>query len=273
VPLVMARLKGPKKILRLGGDFFWERYTDQGGMKSLRDWYSSTHYSLLTTHWLMQRLLRAFDHVAFSTRFQEGICEKHCRALPLHSVIENALPEGSKTTHHRHEPFRLLFMGRFVGFKNLPALLEAVSALDGVTLTLVGDGPMKIALQRQPVGALHATPLREKVVFLSPAHGDEKQCIFSDHDLLVLPSITEISPNVALEARAVGLPVLLTKETGLSERLREGMVVRDLSLPGKIADAIREVMQNYERVAEDAAQDPPGRGWGEVVEEWLSLMS
>ena len=41
VPLWLAGLKKPKTILRLGGDFFWERYTDRGGMKSLREWYES----------------------------------------------------------------------------------------------------------------------------------------------------------------------------------------------------------------------------------------
>ncbi|MBU2259488.1 glycosyltransferase, partial [Patescibacteria group bacterium] len=35
VPLKLARLKKPKKILRLGGDFGWERYTDWGGKLGL----------------------------------------------------------------------------------------------------------------------------------------------------------------------------------------------------------------------------------------------
>ena len=39
VPLVLAGLKKPKKVLRLGGDFLWERYTDWGGRLSLRQWY------------------------------------------------------------------------------------------------------------------------------------------------------------------------------------------------------------------------------------------
>src|SRR3989344_4942495 len=69
VPLALAGLKNPKKILRLGWDFFWERYTDRGGVKGLREWYGSSHYSLLTTHWVMGWLLRTFDHIVFSTRF------------------------------------------------------------------------------------------------------------------------------------------------------------------------------------------------------------
>jgi hypothetical protein len=46
VPLWMSRLKKPKKILRLGGDFLWERYTDGGGGWGFyegREWYDGKH--------------------------------------------------------------------------------------------------------------------------------------------------------------------------------------------------------------------------------------
>ena len=172
----------------------------------------------------MEWLLKQFDHIVFSTRFQEELYEKHYKNLPKHSVIENALPVGKPVRHQKHDPFRLLFMGRFVGFKNLVALLKAVGALRDSTqltinsaplhtiMTFVGSGPMESCL-RNLVTKSH---LQNIVTFLPPVHGEEKQRIFAEHDLLILPSITEISPNVALEARAAGLPVLLSKETGLS---------------------------------------------------------
>src|SRR3989344_9667164 len=76
VPLILARLKQPKKILRLGGDFFWERYTDRGGSLSLREWYASgglvTRYSLLVAHFILQR----FDQIVFSTENPKKIYEE-----------------------------------------------------------------------------------------------------------------------------------------------------------------------------------------------------
>jgi glycosyltransferase involved in cell wall biosynthesis len=264
VPLCMAKLTKPKKILRLGGDFFWERYTDHGGMKSLREWYVGvTGYWLLVTGWMM-KLLQSFDYIVFSTRFQEEIYEEHYTSLPSHSVIENALPSGMLYKHERHEPFRLLCMGRFVGFKNLPALMKAVNGMEGVTLTLVGDGPMRSKLQKIA---------GENVSFRAPLHGDEKEKVLIEHDLLVISSITEISPNVALEARASGLPVLLTQETGLSKSLTDGMVIRDLSSSEKITEAIREVMEQYGEITECASRPVNKRGWKEVADEWLSLIS
>lgn len=271
IPIWFSGISKPKKILRLGGDFFWERSTALGGMLGLRDWYESKggknpilHFAFCILHSFMSKLLGKFDHIVFSTKFQEKIYEDHYPKLPSHSVLENALPSGSPVLHQKHDPFRLLFMGRFVGFKNLPALIEAVNEMDGVTLTLVGDGPMKSKLKKVA---------RENISFRSPIHGEEKPRVFAEHDLMVIPSITEVSPNVALEARARGLPVLLTKETGLSDNLVSGMAVKELLSAEKISEAIYDMISRYPEIAENAASCPPERGWSEVAGEWLKLLS
>ena len=309
VPLWMARLKKPRKILRLGGDFFWERYTDHGGMKGLREWYTSRSLVARFSLFVMSRLLSTFDHIVFSTRFQEEVYEKHYKKLPKHSVIENAMPSFPLTHSTRsgqapdpspahtfakatvgraagegirpHDPFRLLFMGRFVGFKNLLALVRAVGAqcptsprlrgasivpLHGrVTLTLIGEGPMESHL-RKLVAELS---LQNVVKFHLPVHGEAKQRVFREHDLLVLPSLTEISPNVALEARAAGLPVLLTEETGLSKELAQGMFLRDLHDTEKIQSAILQALTRYDRFASPESNVSSQRGWHVLAEEWL----
>ena len=288
VPLWIAHLKKPKNVLRLGGDFFWERYTACGGKRDLHKWCTSKGFVNSLTRLFVKRLLFVFDHIIFSTRFQEKIYEGAYKKLPSHSVIENALPSGvraacsddpvaSPTAVRRergiragnhHEPFRLLFMGRFVGFKNLPALIESVSYLQDVKLTLVGDGPTKRLL----VDRFSFLVKNGKIRFVDSAHGEEKQKIFSEHDLMVIPSITEISPNVALEARMAGLPVLLTQETGLSSVLTQGMIVKDLSTPEKIAAAVTDAMQEYDRLVNQVAESPPARSYADVGQEFLSLL-
>lgn len=254
----------PRTLLRLGGDFFWERYTDRGGMKGLKDWYASRLWS----KWLTQKILRSFDHIVFSTRFQEELYEAEF-TLPAHSVIENALPAGSPVLHSKHAPLKLLFMGRFVGFKNLPSLVAALTHLPEATLTFVGQGPEAPQL-RSRVADLH---IQDRVTFLPPVSGTDKQRIFADYDLLVLPSLTELSPNVALEARMAGLPVLLSAETGLSASLTQGMGVRPLRTSVEIEAAIREVMNGYEEIAREAALPPPKRGWEDIARAHLALFA
>lgn len=262
VPLMLARIRKPKKVLRLGGDFFWERYTDRGGRKGLKDWYASAPRS----KFIMQKILGSFDHIVFSTEFQKALYRAQYR-LPMHSVIENALPAGIPVPHVAHTPFRLLFMGRFVAFKNLPILLRALSFLPQCALTFVGDGPMAGVLRSLTL----ELRLSDRVEFFPSQNAATKTRSMADADLLVLPSITELSPNVALEARVLGLPVLLTRATGFGEILTRGMVLRDLRTPEQLAQAIADVRSRYGEVAQVAALPTAVRGWDSVAKEHLGL--
>lgn len=263
VPLRLARLKKPKKVLRLGGDFLWERYTDWRGKKTLRQWYATKPPAMA----FLGFLLRSFDHIAFSTWFQEQLYKRVYQRLPLHSVIENALPEGELLLHARHEPFRLLFLGRFVRFKNLRPLLHAVANLPHVTLTLLGEGPVSKELSQ----LAQTLRLKGRLTFLPPKSGEEKEKALREHDLLIIPSLTEISPHAALEARASGLPVLLTEETGLGDELREGMLLAPLRTTEEITRAILEVEHTYEQIAQKAASPFRRRSWEDVALEHRTL--
>lgn len=267
LPVKLARLKKPKKILRLGGDFFWERYTDLGGSKTLWEWYESGAFF---ARLLMEWLLETFDHIVFSTAYQQQIYEKHYKKLPPHSVIENALPNIQQPQDPKPNTtgrFRLLFMGRFVGFKNLGALIQAMQKLPEITLTMVGGGPLKKKLMQQ----VEELELTNRIAFVSTVHGGEKEEIFQSHDLLILPSLTEISPNVALEARSAGLPVLITKETGLSDDLSSSMMLADLRTPESI---VRTVEHAQARLLTSSMKPIMlhMREWDEVAADHLSLL-
>lgn len=265
IPLILAGLKKPKKILRLGGDFFWERATDAGSMQSLREWYASRFgfWRIVNTA-LMEAILTSFDFLVYSTEFQKKIHEASFADLPERTVIENAAPvSASSEARVQHAPFRILFMGRFVGFKNVPALLDAMQELPDVRLTLIGSGPMEGRL-RARAGLLG---LGSRVEFHSPVSGEEKRRMFQEHDLLILPSVTEISPNVALEAASEGLSVLLTEETGL---FATGMIrLRPLRTKDQIVVAIREYVRRYEF----SQNESETRTYTDVAQDWLTLFS
>lgn len=263
VPLMMSGLLVPKRVLRLGGDFFWERYTDNGGTMGLADWMTGAglHRAIMT------KVLRGFDHIVFSTAFQRELYGKHYVRLPASSVIENAVPDNTPVRHTKHDPLRLLFVGRLVKFKNLAAFIFALTQIDDLTLTIAGSGPDAARLQK----LADDLRLEHRVVFRDPVHGDDKTALFAEHDLLVLPSITEISPNVALEARSQGLPVLLTEATGLSEYLREGMITAPMITPQDIVTAVRDADSRYADIAADAAALPPKRSWADVAQEHVAL--
>lgn len=273
VPLILSRLRGPKKILRLGGDFFWERATDRGSMLTLHEWYSQAGFWKRCMGWLLSH----FNTIVFSTRFQEELYERIFSRLPQHRVIENAVPPRAQRTGSMQMLrigmqgtfLRVLFLGRFVGFKNLPALLAALPGVSNIKLSLVGEGPMEHMLRAQ----VESLGLRDRVKFFPPAPGAEKERVFAEHDLLILPSLTELSPNTALEARSAGLPVLLTTETGLSPELSKGMMLAPLRTKEEIVAALEHVTKNYASLASEASGALAQRSYRDIADEFLSLLS
>lgn len=263
VPLFLSRLRGPRRVLRLGGDFGWERATDKGEQRSLADWYAGKP----GVQRPMELILKQFHHIVFSTAFQESLYERQYMHLPLHSVIENALPQNEPVLHQRHTPLKLLFLGRFVAFKNILSLVDAVALVPDCTLTLVGEGPEETHVRR----LVEKRGLADRVTVETPVQGQDKRTVFLSHNALILPSFTEISPNAALEARSLGLPVVLTEETGLSLPLRQGMVIATLRSPDQIAAAIKTLIADYDACAARAAAPLPARPWEVVADEHMAL--
>jgi len=78
-------------------------------------------------------------------------------------------------------------------------------------LVLVGDGPERTRLE----GEAGARGLSDRVVFAG--HHADVRPFYALADVLVLPSYSEGSPNVLLEAMAAGLPVVATAVGGVPE--------------------------------------------------------
>jgi len=105
---------------------------------------------------------------------------------------------------------------------------------------------------------------------LPPLHGEAKKKLFFDHDLLVIPSITEISPNTALEARSSGLPVLLTEQTGLSPALSKGMMIGSMESSVQLLSLIMKARAEYTALAEMV---PAIRSFSQIADEWITLLA
>jgi glycosyltransferase involved in cell wall biosynthesis len=121
-------------------------------------------------------------------------------------------------------PVRLLVVGRVSVEKNLPMLADAWTiaraslAQRGLAaeLVLVGDGPYLPALR-----ARLGTP-GSGVHFLGFRTGAELSAILASGDALLFPSATDTLGQVALEAQAAGLAVLVGDIGGPREVIRPG---------------------------------------------------
>jgi len=119
-----------------------------------------------------------------------------------------------------HEgPTRFAFSGRLVDWKAVDLLLEAFATLTGeARLDIIGDGPMRAALEAQAQGL----GLAGRVQFHGWLAQPRAAAILRDADALVLPSLYECGGAVVLEAMATGLPVIATAWGGPADYLDPG---------------------------------------------------
>jgi glycosyltransferase involved in cell wall biosynthesis len=115
-----------------------------------------------------------------------------------------------------------LYVGRLSPEKDL-GRLAPLAAADETHLAVVGDGPLRPALERTLAGA--------SVTFLGPLSGTALAEAFASSDVFVFPSTTETLGLVLLEALASGLPVVAI-DTPTSTEILAGDTGSRLCPPG-----------------------------------------
>ncbi|MCH2156744.1 MAG: glycosyltransferase family 4 protein [Opitutales bacterium] len=129
---------------------------------------------------------------------------------------------------------KLLFVGALTQRKGLADIFSALKALPASSYEfhIVGGlcAPLKFYTNQGVNFTYHGMLSRDKV--LSIMHGS---------DLLLLPSIVEGRALVQLEALAMGLPVLATRNAGASDVIKEGET--GFIVPTGSPDSIVEVIQ------------------------------
>jgi glycosyltransferase involved in cell wall biosynthesis len=133
-------------------------------------------------------------------------------------------------------------IGRLSSEKGIDVLLDAVASCfaNGIPISVIiaGDGPERYSLQTQAT----TLGLAAHVHFLGTV--DNLPALYSQLDLVVLPSRSEGLPNVLLEALAADVPVVATAVGAVPEVLTDcaiGELVRPQD-PAALAVGIRRAL-------------------------------
>ena len=187
--------------------------------------------------------LRNVDAVIFSSGLEQrdsvdGTAGNWC-------VVPHPVYDDRTRQPHAHcpaadaaAPLHVGFLGRLHPKKNLELMIAALAATAPIVrLVVAGDGPADYAAGLRALATEHG--VADRIDWLGFVQGPAKDDFLAGIDLLAMPSDYECFGMAAAEAMVAGIPVLVSRETGVAEIVEPGggglIVERD---PDAIARAV-----------------------------------
>jgi glycosyltransferase involved in cell wall biosynthesis len=151
-----------------------------------------------------------FIHVsAFARDFSEPFLPKSAH----HVVVENMMEAARRPAVDPGANAHALYLGRFTQEKGVEALARAAARV-GMPIRFLGDGPYEAQIRA-------ANPKAEIVSWVAP----EK--VFNEiaaARCVVAPSLWfETGPLVVAEAKALGVPIIVSRQTGAAQFVEDGV--------------------------------------------------
>jgi glycosyltransferase involved in cell wall biosynthesis len=216
--------------------------------------------------------LRYFDRiVAVSEYTKKKLIELHVpegKIEVIHNGIDVSSFSGVEKGSLRHslniaEDSRVAgFIGRLGPEKGITYLLEAADRIcrstSGVYFILIGEGILK----EETEDFIASRGLNDRIIMLG--WRKDATCILPDMDMLLLPSLTEGTPMVILEAMAAGVPVIASDVGGIGEIIedsRTGLLIKPRD-PVAIAESVKALLDDRglaERISRNAASEVESR--------------
>ena len=221
---------------------------------------------------LLKRLrtasLRRARRIVVPSRYLADIAARWDLDESRLEVLVNPAPPPTEATPAKLPPGTFVFVGRLTEQKALPVLFDAVDRVDGARLVVVGDGPERSRLER---GA------SDRVTFVGSLPRDGVLAQLAGARAAVLSSAWENLPHAAVEALAVGTPVVSTAVGGVPEVVSDegnGLLVPPND-PNAFAAALRRLLEDdelHDRLAANAKPSVASIGREAVYERLEQIL-
>ncbi len=168
---------------------------------------------LLPTHCKKFDAVRVVNATVKKILIQWGVPER------LLHVVSSLYLDHQLLAAAKNQPkmYDLVFCARLVDNKGLLSVIDALEHMRGATLLVIGDGPLKKKAEN------HARRFGTRVQFSGwlPSHADVVRAMASGK-IFIMNSASEGGPRSALEAIALGLPILTTRVGVMPEIITDG---------------------------------------------------
>jgi len=153
-----------------------------------------------------------------------GVPEAKCRIV-YNAITINGEPMPTAMQRIEHDDKIVLFLGRITMQKGpeyfLAAAKKVLEVMDNVKFVMAGTGDMI----RRMIELAAALGIGHRVTFTGFLRGDDVDRIYEMADLYVMPSVSEPFGLAPLEALTHDVPVLISKQSGVSEVLVHALKV------------------------------------------------
>ena len=188
--------------------------------------------------------LSSVDRFVFVSKFAKDLHVKYRPDLKGKSThIYNPAPNTHTVTACDASTRNgFLYVGRLSAEKGLLTLVRAVSEVQGVNLTIVGDGPFR----REVEQSVKSLRLDDRVTLKGFVPREKVPTYLSSHRFMVIPSEWyENNPMSLIEAFASGLPAIGAEIGGIPELVRNNATGRVFK-PFDVEDLARQLRWGLE---------------------------
>jgi glycosyltransferase involved in cell wall biosynthesis len=159
------------------------------------------------------------------------------KVVTVHNAVDHSMMDEVKTIKKSYKEKLVTFLGRITQQKGPEYFIEAAYKIlqkdDNVRFVMAGSGDM---LNKMIERVAHLR-IADKFHFAGFLKGKDVDHIFSMSDVFVMPSVSEPFGIVPLEAMRSNVPVVISKQSGVSEILVHALKVDFWDIDG-MADAI-----------------------------------
>lgn len=241
-------------LVRIGGDFLYEEYLERTREEVPLKFFYEKHKYKFTLKEQCIKYVQAWvcqgSHVIWNSIFLKTIWHKAYTLQPKKEfIIENPHQGIVEDINNESNPTIFLASARPLFVKNINRVVRAWESLGSKTNGYI-----------------------LKTGMMTP---QEYQNALRSARVVIVASYTDIAPNTILQARALGLPCILTKENGLNEAIQKECLLVDPLSEQSIADALALLLEegSYQKYKQKNTKENITMSWEDYGKQYCNIIA
>lgn len=219
-----ARCLNKPYVVKIVGDYAWEQGQQRFGVTENLDQFvknKKVPFFVRILRHVETQVARSAKKVIVPSDYLKSIVEAWGIAASKIEAIYNAIErEDAGTVPEAVAKLArplVVTAARLVPWKRVDGVIDAVAATSGVSLVVVGDGPLKGELE-----ARAQEKLASRAIFTGKLSHADTLAVIKSADIFVLNSSYEGLSHLLVEAQMLGTPTIATAVGGNPEVITDG---------------------------------------------------